>query len=111
MSIVNAIIPWCVCVCVCVLRFIGSATWPAMNAVCVPGVQQVAKRAVRGLWDRRSALGLVGNHINIFTGGAQHLRWLQLLQLIAAYAIDCHRPYSTALACQFLQRSRSRHAA
>jgi hypothetical protein len=35
-------------------------------------LQQVARSATRGLWTRRSSIGLVGNHINVQTGDWTH---------------------------------------
>jgi len=37
-----------------------------------PRFEQAAKRATQSLWDKRSKLGLVGNHINIDTGAWTH---------------------------------------
>ncbi|GBG76786.1 hypothetical protein CBR_g23002 [Chara braunii] len=37
-----------------------------------PVFEEAAKNAVRGLWAQRSSLGLVGGHINVFTGEWTH---------------------------------------
>lgn len=37
-----------------------------------PEFERAAKRAVRGLWERRSSLGLLGNHIDITSGEWTH---------------------------------------
>lgn len=34
--------------------------------------EEVARAAIRGLWERRSSLGLVGAHINIVSGDWTH---------------------------------------
>lgn len=37
-----------------------------------PVFEKVSRSAVRGLWAQRSQLGLVGAHINVFTGEWTH---------------------------------------
>jgi hypothetical protein len=52
-----------------------------------PVYEDVAKKALKAIWDRRSVLGIVGNGINIETG-----KWVESLTGIGA-GIDSFYEY------------------